>query len=255
MPNGRLPTGIDGLSSSTGWFPLECTKVATAEQLQQLQKLLGGGSEASDALKPPSSWATLKDPMTPELFTLPEGGEKSQAVSAFRATLQHIPSLQVLSVERVQNVSMWQSYAVKRQTIVMREQGDEATLKKKYERVWLFHGTNEDTIPKIITQGFNRSFAGKNMTMYGKGVYFARDSDYSARKTYAIPNAAGVQSMFLCRVTVGEFCPGKKDAITPDVRQGYQLYDSTVNDMNSPQIYVTYHDAQAFPEYLIKFKQ
>ena len=37
------------------------------------------------------------------------------------------------------------------------------------ERKWLFHGTQEETVPKIISQGFNRSFAGLNATMYGKG--------------------------------------------------------------------------------------
>ena len=91
--------------------------------------------------------------------------------------------------------------------------------------------------------------------MYGKGVYFARDSSYSSRTTYSRPNAKGVQHMFLVRVTVGVYCLGKQDALTPDVRKGHQLYDTTVNEMKNPLIYVTYHDAQAYPEYLVKFKQ
>jgi len=41
----------------------------------------------------------------------------------------------------------------------------------------------------------------------------------------------------------------------PRVRAGHQLYDTTVNDVKSPGIFVTYHDAQAYPEYLVKFKQ
>ena len=61
--------------------------------------------------------------------------------------------------------------------------------------------------------------------------------------------------MFYVRVTVGEYCKGVKDALTPDVRDGLNLYDSTVNNVDNPSIYVTYHDAQAYPEYLIKFKQ
>ena len=61
--------------------------------------------------------------------------------------------------------------------------------------------------------------------------------------------------MMLCRVVVGRYCLGKRDALTPDVRKGHLLYDSTVNDMNNPGIYVSYHDAQAYPEYLVKFKQ
>ena len=43
--------------------------------------------------------------------------------------------------------------------------------------------------------------------------------------------------------------------IIQQVRQGHQLYDSTVNNVGNPQIFVTYHDAQAYPEYLVRFKQ
>ena len=111
----------------------------------------------------------------------------------------------------------------------------------------LFHGTDQDTVPKIATSGFNRSFCGKNATMFGKGVYFARDASYSSSTTYAKPNSKGVQHMFLCRVVVG--------ARARDVRRGHQLYDTTVDDTGNPTRYVTYHDAQAYPDYLIKFKQ
>merc|ERR1711935_182902 len=161
-------------------------------------------------------------------------------------------------------VSMWQSFAVKRQTIVAREVKaadnhllTEAEALDAVERVWLFHGTDEDTIPKIVQQGFNRAFCGKNATMYGKGVYFARDSSYSAQLAYSRPTAAGLQHIFLCRVVVGAYCKGVRDALTPDVRpgHGHMLYDSTVNDLKAPGIYVTFHDAQAYPEYLIKFKK
>ena len=53
---------------------------------------------------------------------------------------------------------------------------------------------------------------------------------------------------------VGEYCQGKKDQPTPDVRHGTDLYDSTVDNVSNPQIFVAYHDAQAYPEYLITFK-
>ena len=165
------------------------------------------------------------------------------------------PNVKVESIVRVQNISMWQSYAVKRQTIAMRE--DQKSVlkdgkvaiaeltKASNEQVWLFHGTDEDTVPKIASQGFNRSFCGKNATMFGKGVYFARDASYSSSTTYSRPNGKGIQHMFLCRVVVGAYTKGVKDALTPDVRNGNLLYDTTVNDMYSPGIYVTYHDAQA----------
>jgi hypothetical protein len=58
-----------------------------------------------------------------------------------------------------------------------------------------------------------------------------------------------------CRVVVGEYCRGTHDALTPDVRHAasQSLYDTTVgllagDTMANPSIYVTYHDAQAYPE-------
>merc|ERR1712100_291224 len=110
----------------------------------------------------------------------------------------------------------------------------------RFERQWLFHGTDETTVPKIIQQGFNRAFCGKNATAFGKGVYFARDASYSSSTTYSKPNSRGIQHMFLCRVVIGEYCQGKRDALVPDVREGNKLFDSTVNDMKNPGIFVTY---------------
>ena len=253
----RPPIGVDGMSTQAGWFPLDKTALPSQEQLSTLQKKMGGGEGANEALKPPQAWQQVRDPLEPERFTLSEGEEKAKVIEAFMATL--LPTIQVESVQRVQNMSMWQSYAVKRQTVLQREKDGAANQGAKktsrYERVWLFHGTDEHTVPKIIEMGFNRSFCGKNATAFGKGVYFARDAAYSSSAQYSRPDAQGVQHMFLVRVVIGEYCAGKRDQLTPDVRQGHQLYDTTVNKIQDPSIYVTYHDAQAYPEYLVSFKQ
>ena len=72
---------------------------------------------------------------------------------------------------------------------------------------------------------------------------------------YSPPDADGVQNMFLVRAGVGEVCKGVQDALTPAVRHGNQLYDSTVDDVEDPSIYVTYNDSQVYPDILIKFSQ
>ena len=93
------------------------------------------------------------------------------------------------------------------------------------------------------------------MTLYGKGAYFARDASYSSSTTYSRPNAQGVQHMFLARVVIGEYCRGVRDALAPPARDGAVLFDSTVNDVRNPTIFVTYRDSQAYPDYLVKFRQ
>jgi len=259
--------------TDTGWFPLDLTEIPTGEELALLQKKVGD----TGTLDPPPNWDDIVDPTVVQRHKLREGDpERNNVVKAFKSTLKppgFPKKVKVVGVERIQNLAMWQSYVVKRQTICYRETGfqggdasaDSAAAQRqaleRIERSWLFHGTNVEVLEKILQQGFNRSFCGKNATMYGKGVYFARDASYSAYPTYSMPDAKGVQYMMACRVIVGEYCPGVQDALTADVRdpKTQTLYDSTVglirNDtMADPSIYVTYHDAQAYPEYLIKFK-
>merc|ERR1719440_1302060 len=243
----RAASAAEGISATTGWFPLNHTDLPNAAELEKLQSRMGG----VDALAAPSYWQPVKDPLVAQMFEV-AGAERQQAVDAFMTSL-NASKVQIVKVERVETMSLWQSFAVKRQTVLQREKDKSAST--RLERVWLFHGTTEDIVPKITQQGFNRSFCGRNATMYGKGVYFARDSSYSASKAYSAPDASGVQRIFLCRVVVGEYCQGRKDAVAPDVRAGHTLYDTTVDNMRQPGIFVTYHDAQAYPEYLIHFKQ
>merc|ERR1712072_1012623 len=56
---------------------------------------------------------------------------------------------------------------------------------------------------------------------------------------------------------VGEFCRANEDDITPGVRDADKniLYDSTVDNLQNPSIFVLYHDAQTYPEYIVRFRQ
>ena len=169
--------------------------------------------------------------------------------------------LTILSVERLQNPSLWQGYVCKRRTIVQRESSRNPEYNEgQVEKRWLFHGTDKDTVEKIYQMGFNRIFAGRNMTRYGKGSYFARDAAYSLN--YSRADAQGKRYMLLNRVAIGECGQGEEDIPEPpkrpDARAGeHLLYDSTVDKlpMKRATIFVTYHDAQAYPEYLVTYKQ
>jgi hypothetical protein len=81
-------------------------------------------------------------------------------------------------------------------------------------------------------------------TVYGFGVYFSSKAMYSHR--YAIPNANGERCMFISRVLVGKTTLGNSSMKTRPIG-----FDSTTDNKH---IFVTYHDAQAFAEYLITYK-
>ena len=225
----------------------------------------GKGSFGSgpDLLAPPPSWDHMDDPLELRLVELPAASpEYIEGVRRFRATLPPTGlRVTVLSVARVQNLPLWQSYAVHRQATLRREDVPRGAAPSRFERECLFHGTGAEAIASICRMGFNRSWTTANATAYGKGTYFARDASYSYSRQYARPDARGVQRMLLARVLVGEVqpTPGRSDQFVPDLRPGTSVrYDSTVgllgkDTLADPSIYVTYHDGQAYPEYLIRF--
>uniref|UniRef100_A0A8C4EUA4 Poly [ADP-ribose] polymerase n=1 Tax=Dicentrarchus labrax TaxID=13489 RepID=A0A8C4EUA4_DICLA len=120
----------------------------------------------------------------------------------------------------------------------------------------LFHGTCHDTVAYINNHGFNRSYAGKNAACYGNGTYFAVNASYSASNTYSKPNQNGEKCMYLCRVLTGDFTLGQQNMIVPPAKGAVsvQKYDSVVDNVARPSMYVIFHDTQAYPEYLITFK-
>ena len=198
----------------SGWFQLDKTRVATPDDLAIVQQKVGD----TGALDPPGYWDKVSDASIVQRHELsPGNAERLEVERAFMSTLDR-NKVKVLKVERIQNLAMWQSYVVKRQTVCARETGQNASdgqdliqqkALKRFERRWLFHGSNFEVLDKILQQGFNRSFCGKNATMYGKGVYFARDAKYSSARLYSVPDWQGRQYIMACRVVVGEFCRGK----------------------------------------------
>jgi hypothetical protein len=81
-------------------------------------------------------------------------------------------------------------------------------------------------------------------TLYGIGVYFSSNAAYS--HIYADLNTNGERCMFLARVLVGKATLGNSSMKTRPLG-----FDSTTDNNH---MVVTYHDAQAFAEYLITYK-
>ena len=217
---------------------------------------------ADEASVLPSYWDEVKDPSsTVEYFPLEPGTEEPgrvyDAISLSTGPLE----LTIHSIERVQNIGLWQAYCAKKSEIVQREASRRPPNVTNHsgtlERNWVFHGLESETADKVAQLGFNRAFCGENAVFYGKGVYFARDASYSAYPLYSPPDAGGVQTMFAVRLAVGNWSQGVRGAPTPAVRDPARglLYDTTVDRMDDPSIFVAYHSAQCYPEYRVRFTQ
>ena len=113
---------------------------------------------------------------------------------------------------------------------------------------------------------FRIIFAG---TSFGHGVYFTNDSSYSLdfcadqnnlkANVRANHTAATVTSfqMYVVKVLVGEFTKGNSRMKVPpsknDPKNPNLLFDSVVDGMSDPSIFVIFKDHQCYPEYLITF--
>ena len=82
---------------------------------------------------------------------------------------------------------------------------------------------------------------------YGHGTYFAKNA---ADQRHSAPDANEHRHMLLCNVALGRFFVGNSDIRAPL----NDPFGSTVDDIDDPTIFVAYQDYQAFPLYIITFK-
>jgi len=115
----------------------------------------------------------------------------------------------------------------------------------------LFHGTKKVIVDAICQQGFDWRLNGSAVdTLYGKGSYFAKKAKYSAGYT-------DCRTMFLVQVLVGAYTLGSTTMVLPppkDVKHSLvDLYDSCVDNVADPNIFVVFTPEQSYSEYLIEY--
>eukprot|EP00479_Gromia_sphaerica_P015570 TRINITY_DN9945_c0_g1_i1.p1 TRINITY_DN9945_c0_g1~~TRINITY_DN9945_c0_g1_i1.p1 ORF type:complete len:218 (+),score=25.18 TRINITY_DN9945_c0_g1_i1:38-655(+) len=155
--------------------------------------------------------------------------------NAFKQTTQKT----IISIEYIVNLPKWESFRG-----VFR--GFRQQLgKDKVNNRYLWHGTDMATINKICDGGFLRDFT--SVHVFGKGVYFARDSSYSAHQRYSPRDRKGyLGRMIYAIVLLGESTLGRSDMVRPPYKPGTQIeYESLVNNAADPSVFVATGDHQA----------
>ena len=91
--------------------------------------------------------------------------------------------------------------------------------------------------------------------VYGEGVYFAVDASVSAK--HSLLDANGNRYIFLCSALNGEYTLSTKGIKTPPVKniETQEWYDSVCDNFISPTMFIIFNDIQAYPKYLIIFRQ
>ena len=102
----------------------------------------------------------------------------------------------------------------------------------------------------LINSHSNLEISG---TTYGRGCYFA----VKASKSHNYTEQGSERYLFLCYVLTGEFTVSNRGTLTTPKRNTSsraEKYDSTVDDVTNPSMFITFQDYQAYPAYLVKYK-
>ncbi|XP_056443599.1 protein mono-ADP-ribosyltransferase PARP12-like [Gadus chalcogrammus] len=171
--------------------------------------------------------------------------EYKETETLFRQTMT---DFDIVKIERIQNKSLWDHFQLQREQMKMRNGGRYVAERK------LFHGTDSKFIDAICSSNFDWRICGTHGTAYGNGSYFARDASYSHNYT---GNTSTVRSMFVSRVLVGHHTLGEADYVRPPSKDGGDtlFYDSCVDDIHSPSIFVVFDRPQIYPEFLLTYKE
>ena len=120
----------------------------------------------------------------------------------------------------------------------------------------LFHGTSPENVEAICEKNFDPRLHNKNKILrLGQGTYFAVNALSS--HSYAKKDSDLFQYMFLAKVLVGCFTKGHPSYQRPPEKDfanvDTHLYDSCVDSISNPTIFVVFDRNHFYPEYIIKY--
>ncbi|NWJ07150.1 PAR12 polymerase, partial [Crypturellus undulatus] len=218
-------------------------KFVSQAEVEQTKKR-GFKHSEEERTKIPAHWDKSALPeLGFKLIALDSSSDEYKKVQVeFQRTM---PKTIIKGICRIQNPSLWELYQWQKEQM-QKSNGGRAVDERS-----LFHGTSRKHIDAICHQNFDWRICGLHGTVYGKGSYFARDASYS--DNYCREDSH-TKTMFLARVLVGEFTLGNSSYVRPPLKDNQKcFYDSCVNNVLNPSIFVIFEKHQVYPEYLIEY--
>ncbi|XP_031418286.1 protein mono-ADP-ribosyltransferase PARP11 [Clupea harengus] len=243
------------------------TNITTGKQRAVKRALQSGSSFRSicdsPAVPVPCHWEKMNSEEPYQLIPLVQDTHEFQEVKGLYERTMSSP---IRSIRRIQNSDLWEFFCRKRVQLKRIKNGVDI------EERMLFHGTASVNIQAICTFNFDWRLAGSHGCVYGKGSYFARDAKYSSKycnsssqthKLSLLPHGLSAappshhKCMFLARVLVGEYAMGSNSFVRPPSKDDTltNVFDSCVDDLQHPKIFVVFDSNQTYPEYLIEFEE
>ncbi|XP_042323210.1 protein mono-ADP-ribosyltransferase PARP12-like [Sceloporus undulatus] len=221
-------------------------KFMSLKEVEQKKKKTGGTEQLKGSTIIPAHWdqSALPELGYSLITLLPSSSEYKKIQVNFQRTM---PKATVIQIKRIQNRSLWEVYQWQKEQMKKANEG------KTVDERQLFHGTNKSHVDAICQQNFDWRICGVHGTAYGKGSYFARDASYS--DNYSRSDSI-IKTMFLARVLVGDFTYGLSSYLRPPPKENQNtlFYNSCVNDLLNPSIFVIFEKHQIYPEYVIEYR-
>lgn len=121
---------------------------------------------------------------------------------------------------------------------------------------WAFHGSSAvESIVSNPISGFQPLMSGtRGNALWGSGTYFARDAKYVYDGGFCSTATDGSRQILLCLLMNGFVCLGDPEhkGVLP-FRQGRHRYNTSVDSLSNPEIFVTQSPGAAYPAYVITF--
>ncbi len=170
-------------------------------------------------------------------------------------TKESMPNVLIESVERVQNLFLWERYCLEAKHMVVRNCGE---INERY----LFHGTSRADPKEVARDNFGIDFRFSKLNrpalMWGTGAYYADNLKYS--NNYAYKDSGGSRKVILVSVLLGKTCSyatcKQPDLTRPPIYSsptGLREYDTVSGVTHNTMVYVVYDHCKAYPAYIITY--
>jgi len=161
---------------------------------------------------------------------------------------------QIINIDRVQSAGQLEA-ADSHYLSVQKSLGAQGTqFMNGVHARWLFHGSSAiDSIVSDSLNGFKVTLS--KTTMWGAGIYLARDAQYpDDHGFFGQPRADGSKDMLLCLATTGMSILGDEAYAIKPYRAGTtQRYNSCVDSLSNPEIFVVNDSSALYPAYVITY--
>ncbi|KAK3894674.1 hypothetical protein Pcinc_001574 [Petrolisthes cinctipes] len=209
---------------------------------EQVETQVGLSKLTQAFLSSPSHWDVMPSNQTVQRVTLaPTSKEYQKIVDLLSGKM----SPMVIKVERIQNPYLWRAFMNKVKEFVTKKDSKQLNCRR------LFHGTKPDVVDNICAENFDWRLHGYAAGQkYGQGAYFSNNASLSFG--FCRPDPCGLRYMFVVRVMVGSYTVGDSSMVRPPINPVTStLYDSTVDNLRRPSIFVKYEKQEYYPEYII----